>query len=130
MPATWGRTRSSSWARWAPAGTRPWPTCSCPPPKPLPAVHIRLLDGSQEVFLLRCGESAEVTGSPGDTVSLIPLGGDAQGVTTSGLEYPLTGETLAFGATRGVSNVLLGESATVHLESGLLLCVVIHGRRR
>ena len=91
------------------------------------SVRIRLLDGPQEVFLLRRGETAEVTGSPGDTVSLIPIGGDAQGVTTSGLEYPLKGETLAFGATRGVSNVLLEESATVHLQGGLLLCVVIHG---
>jgi thiamine pyrophosphokinase len=89
--------------------------------------HIRLLDGAQEVFLLRSGESSEVTGSPGDTVSLIPLCGDAQGVTTDGLEYPLTAETLIFGATRGVSNVLLGKIASVNLESGLLLCVVIHG---
>jgi thiamine pyrophosphokinase len=91
------------------------------------SVRIRLLDGPQEVFLLRRGETAEVTGSPGDTVSLIPLGGDAQGVMTIGLEYPLSGETLAFGATRGVSNVLLGESATIHLQGGLLLCVIIHG---
>ena len=91
------------------------------------AAHIRLLDGAQEVFLLRAGESAVITGSPGDTVSLIPIGGDAQGVTTGGLEYPLVGETLVFGATRGVSNVLLEESATVHLQGGLLLCVVIHG---
>jgi thiamine pyrophosphokinase len=90
------------------------------------AAHIRLLDGAQEVFLLRAGESAGVRGSPGDTVSLIPLGGDARGVTTVGLEYPLNSETLIFGATRGVSNLLLGESASVRLADGLLLCVVIH----
>jgi thiamine pyrophosphokinase len=89
--------------------------------------HIRLLDGSQEVFLLRQGESTQVAGTPGDTVSLIPLGGDALGVTTGGLEYPLRGETLLFGATRGVSNVLLGRAADIRLEGGLLLCVVIHG---
>lgn len=91
------------------------------------AVHIRLLDGPQQVFLLRAGESAEVRGNPGDTVSLIPLGGDSRGVTTIGLEYPLNGEVLLFGTTRGVSNVLLGESGSIHLEFGLLLCVVIHG---
>ena len=98
-----------------------------PAAEALAGVHIRLLDGSQEVFLLRGGESAAITGSPGDTVSLIPLGGDALGVTTAGLEYPLNGESLAFGATRGVSNLLLGETAKVHLQGGLLLCVVIHG---
>ncbi len=88
--------------------------------------HIRLLDGAQEVFLLRAGETVAVRGSTGDTVSLIPLGGDARDVTTAGLEYPLNGETLVFGATRGVSNLLLGESASVSLAEGLLLCVVIH----
>jgi thiamine pyrophosphokinase len=98
-----------------------------PAAKEFTGVHIRLLDGAQEVFLLRGGESAEVGGIPGDTVSLIPLGGDARGVTTTGLEYPLTSEILVFGATRGVSNVLMGESGSVRLERGLLLCVVIHG---
>ena len=98
-----------------------------PAAKEFASVHIRLLDGAQEVFLLRGGESAQVRGSPGDTVSLIPLGGDAQGVRTSGLEYPLAGDTLVFGATRGVSNVLMGETAAIQLERGLLLCVVIHG---
>jgi thiamine pyrophosphokinase len=91
------------------------------------SAHIRLLDGAQEVFLLRAGEMVEVRGNPGDTVSLVPLGGDAHGVTTAGLEYPLSSETLLFGATRGVSNLLLGESASVYLAKGLLLCVVIHG---
>ena len=75
---------------------------------------------------MRAGGSAEVRGRSGDTVSLIPLVGDALGVRTTGLEYPLSGETLVFGATRGVSNLLLGETALVSLESGLLLCVVIH----
>lgn len=98
-----------------------------PAAKEFTGVNIRLLDGAQEVFLLRGGESAQVAGIPGDTVSLIPLGGDALGVRAGGLEYPLNGETLLFGATRGVSNLLLGESASVSLAEGLLLCVVIHG---
>jgi thiamine pyrophosphokinase len=91
------------------------------------AVHIRLLDGTQEVFLMRQGESAQVIGVPGDTVSLIPIGGDAHGVTTDGLEYPLNREALIFGATRGVSNVLIKNLATIQLQAGMLLCVVIHG---
>jgi thiamine pyrophosphokinase len=89
-------------------------------------VHIRLLDSAQEVMLVRNGRETHVAGNPGDTVSLIPLGGDALGVRTFGLEYPLHGETLYFGATRGISNVLLEETASVYLEEGILLCVVIH----
>ncbi len=87
---------------------------------------ITLLDGRQEIRLLKGGDALEVHGSPGDTLSLIPVSGDALGVTTEGLEYPLKGETLSFGGTRGISNVLLHGSAIIHLDQGLLLCVVIH----
>lgn len=89
-------------------------------------VCIRLLDGFQEIALLRPGQVHTLSGQAGDTVSLIPLGGDARGVTTQGLEYPLADGTLYFGATRGISNVLLGVEATVQLEVGLLLCAMIH----
>lgn len=88
--------------------------------------NIVLVDGPQEIRLLRGGETLKVQGLPGDTLSLIPLGGDALGITTGQLEYPLEHETLFFGATRGVSNVFTGETASIQLEDGLLLCVVIH----
>jgi len=92
-------------------------------------VCIRLLDGPQEIALLRAGEAHTLSGQPGDTVSLVPLGGHAYGITTTGLEYPLTDGTLFFGATRGISNVLLGSQATVRLDDGLLLCTIIHQDR-
>ena len=88
---------------------------------------MRLLDGRQELRLLRGGGSLELHGSPGDVVSLIPLNEAARGITTRGLEYPLTNENLLLGATRGVSNVLLGEQARIHLRQGLILCVILHG---
>jgi thiamine pyrophosphokinase len=92
----------------------------------LAGMTIRLADGFQEIMPLRGPGQLVLQGQPGDTVSLIPLGGDAYGVSTDQLEYPLFGETLYFGATRGLSNVLLGEIAEVRLREGLLLCVVIH----
>lgn len=92
----------------------------------LEAARLRLVDGRQEVSLLRAGSELEITGSPGDTVSLIPIGGDAGGVTTHGLEYALEEGRLPFGATLGVSNVLTSQAARVSLRQGMLLCVVIH----
>jgi len=62
-------------------------------------------------------------GRVGDTVSLIPLGGDAFGVTTDGLRYPLDGEQLELGRTRGVSNVRTEPIARVTLEMGQLLVI-------
>jgi thiamine pyrophosphokinase len=74
-------------------------------------VRLRLLDGTQQIYLVR--GTTVIEGQPGDTVSLVPLSGDAHGVTTTGLEYPLADGTLPFGGTLGISNVLLGAEATV-----------------
>jgi thiamine pyrophosphokinase len=89
-------------------------------------LNIQLIDGNQEMTLIRADQTLELTGRPGDTLSLIPLSGDAKGITTQGLEYSLSGETLPFGSTRGVSNVFLSEYASITLDTGMLLCVLIH----
>jgi thiamine pyrophosphokinase len=56
-------------------------------------------------------------------VTLLPVGGDALGVTTAGLRYPLAGEPLALGRARGLSNVVEGPRATVALTGGTLLII-------
>jgi len=81
--------------------------------------RLRLIDARTGVATLT------IRASVGDTVSLIPFGGDAIGVRTDGLEYPLCDESLAIGPARGVSNVMLGNEATVSLRAGMLLCVVM-----
>jgi thiamine pyrophosphokinase len=91
----------------------------------LASARISLIDGLQEIRLVRPAETLFVQGLPGDTVSLIPLNANADGVSTRGLEYPLLDEILAFGATRGVSNVLVGNAAEISLQAGLLLCILI-----
>ncbi len=85
----------------------------------LDGVDVRLFDDRHEVFSAR-GE-ALVVGRPGDLVSLLPLTPRVEGVRTEGLAYPLHGETLFQGATRGVSNELLGERARVIHDEGRLL---------
>jgi thiamine pyrophosphokinase len=87
-------------------------------------VDVRVVEGAQEAFLIR--DEALIEGQRGDTVSLIPLSGDATGITTSGLEWPLNDDELRLGATRGVSNVLTDEQASVCVRQGVLLCVVTH----
>ena len=92
----------------------------------LAGCRVRILDGMQEISLVRAGETRRFEGNAGDLLSLIPLRTDAQNVRVTGLEYPLSGETLYFGATRGISNVFHDQTATVFLENGLLLCLVQH----
>jgi len=57
-------------------------------------------------------------------LSVFPFGGPAEGVTLSGLKFPLDRYTLTNGApTLGVSNEFLGAPATVSVEKGCLLLV-------
>ena len=69
----------------------------------------------------------DLDGEPGDYISLQPWGGDATGVTTEGLRYPLRDEPLRMGPSRGLSNELLGRHGRVSCRAGQLL--VIHTRR-
>ena len=54
---------------------------------------------------------------------LLPVHGPALGVVTGGLLYPLAGEDLQPGSTRGVSNELAATHAVVRIGSGVLLAV-------
>jgi thiamine pyrophosphokinase len=86
---------------------------------------IRLDDGVEEVLF--CRDQVEVLGRSGDILSLIPWSGAVQGVQTQGLRWSLDRETLYPEKTRGVSNEMLGDSASISIGSGLLL--IVHRRQ-
>jgi thiamine pyrophosphokinase len=75
---------------------------------------------------IESGAHLELEGAKGDLLSLLPVGGDAAGVTTRGLAYPLRDETLYLGQGRGMSNVFKSGTAGIRLRRGLLL--VVHTR--
>jgi thiamine pyrophosphokinase len=77
--------------------------------------------GTSRITVVR--ERAALDGAVGDLVSLLAVGGRATGVRTEGLAYPLRGEPLDPGSTRGVSNVFSEARASVSLEDGTLLAV-------
>lgn len=85
------------------------------------ALDIRLDDGVEEILLIR--DRAEIRGQPGDIVSLIPWLGHVTEVQTTDLRWPLRRETLHHDKTRGISNEMTGETASVEIGSGLLLLV-------
>jgi len=59
----------------------------------------------------------------GSTVTILPVG-DATGVTTSGLQWPLVRSDLPRGTTRGLSNVATATAVSVSVETGALLVIV------
>jgi thiamine pyrophosphokinase len=95
----------------------------------LAATPATIVDGRSRIGLIRApGPDGSpvvrrLVGRPGDLVSLLPLGADAEGVTTTGLAYPLVNEPLLVGRTRGLSNVRDADVSTVTVGRGSLLVV-------
>jgi thiamine pyrophosphokinase len=87
----------------------------------LAAATVEAWIGPAHVWVVR--DHLAFAGPPGMLVSLVPAHGPARGVTTTGLRYPLHGEDLDPGTTRGISNELAGPDATVELERGVLLVI-------
>lgn len=78
--------------------------------------------GSADLHVVR-GERS-FTWPRGATVSLLPVAGEATGVRTRGLRWPLDDESLPAGSTRGVSNVVDAERQHVAVRSGCLLAIL------
>jgi len=90
----------------------------------LAGLDVRATRGSTIARTVRGGRGTlALGGAVGDLVSLLPVGGDAAGVSTNGLRWPLDRETLAIGRSRGLSNVVDAAPASVSLESGVLLVI-------
>ncbi len=91
-------------------------------------LEISALVGEAFVTVIQSDRApTELHDEPGALLTLVPVGGDALGVTTNGLQYPLHDEDLHVGTTRGVSNVFEVDIATVAVRDGVLLAVQPHG---
>jgi thiamine pyrophosphokinase len=84
-------------------------------------VELDALLGPASVHVVR--RERVLAGTPGETISLFALHGPATGVVTEGLVYPLRGETLGAGTSRGVSNVFAASGGRIALETGVILAV-------
>lgn len=84
-------------------------------------IDVQALVGNHWLTVVR--DSRALTGSVGSTVTLLPIGGPAIGVSTNGLEYPLNAETLPAGSPRGMSNLFSAPLAVVDVQSGVLFAL-------
>ena len=87
------------------------------------SVRLTLIDGHQKALLLRGPERVTISGRPGSTVSLIPLSPIVEQVTLTGVNWPLTDETLVFGSTFTISNTLTDYQASIRIGRGQVLLV-------
>jgi thiamine pyrophosphokinase len=94
-------------------------------------VALEAFTSTAYVAVVRGGDPPlTIRGEPGSIVSLFSVGGPARGIATTSLRYPLRDEELPSGTSRGVSNELDAEEATVELKSGALLVVQPFGGAR
>lgn len=64
-----------------------------------------------------------LTGEAGNLVSIMPFSEVATGVITTGLAYKIDGGSLKLGDAYGVSNYMLGNEASISIESGAVLVI-------
>lgn len=64
-------------------------------------------------------------GKIGQTISIIPIGGNVKGVTLEGLEYPLIDHSIDMGSSLGISNKFKGERAVISVKEGTILVVKV-----
>jgi len=88
-------------------------------------LDVSLDDGIEHIFVVK--QKTLIKGQVGDTVSLLPWGGPAEHVSTSGLRWPLNNAHLELYESRTISNEMLSDQAEIRIGSGLLLG--IHTRR-
>jgi len=84
-------------------------------------IRLEARRGALRIRALRGRGSLALDGPLGSVVTLLPVGGDAEGVRTEGLRFPLDGETLYLGRTRGLSNEISEAPARVSLQKGTVL---------
>jgi thiamine pyrophosphokinase len=92
----------------------------------LDAVAVALVGSGSRISRIGTADGpgeAVITGRGGDFVSLFPLDVAVEGVSTEGLRFPLRGEVLQLGPSRGLSNELLGATGRVTCTRGRLLVV-------
>jgi thiamine pyrophosphokinase len=83
--------------------------------------HVELVTEFQRAWLIK--DTAIIEGEAGDTISLVPLGGEVVVGKTSGLRWPLENERLTVGPARGLSNEMTDAEARIVVEQGTLLCI-------
>ena len=84
-----------------------------------PAIKIKVIEGKKEIFILN--KEIVINGKIGDEISIIPVGEKLEDILTDGLEYQLNNESLLFGSTRGISNVMNKKLVKIKASAGIAM---------
>jgi thiamine pyrophosphokinase len=82
-----------------------------------------IADAQNEAYMLISGEM-RLTRRAGYYISVFPFEGEALGVTSTGLKYPLENTRLDCGFPLGVSNEFAADEAVISVKKGAVLIIL------
>lgn len=80
-----------------------------------------ILSETADVYI--CKDNLSISGKKGDTISIVPLSTDIEGITLKGFKYPLNNASFNFGDVFGTCNELLDEKAYIEIKKGCLAVI-------
>lgn len=86
-------------------------------------VQATIYAGTNRLRLLQGPAKVTIQKNDYHYISLLPISKQVSGIYTRGLQYTLHNGTLTRGLTRGISNELAAEKASIQLESGMVLLI-------
>lgn len=85
-------------------------------------IKSRILTSEEEILIIK-NEKINLKGKKGDTISVIPIEGEAKGVTLENLEYPLNDVKIGYLSSLGISNIMLDNECTIKIKDGSALII-------
>lgn len=82
----------------------------------------KIVDEKNTVLLLT--DSVKLKKVDGAFVSLVPISENLEGITNTGLMYPLNDFSIPFGSTRGISNEFASDTAEISIKKGQALVII------
>lgn len=86
-------------------------------------VNIQLVDTHNRIRMIEKECILLKSEQFGDFVSLLPICGDAKGVTLRGMKYPLTDAIIPSFSSLGISNEIVEQTARICIKEGVLLLI-------
>lgn len=79
----------------------------------------KIVDDNNEIHLLV--DKFEIAGKPGEYLSVIPLTSSIEGLTITGVDFPLEDHELPMGSSLGISNRFKGGTAQISIKNGMAI---------
>lgn len=86
-------------------------------------VSIELIDKHNRIRMIQDSVEIRKDEQFGDYISILPVNGDAKGVTLEGMKYPLQDADVKSFSSLGVSNEITAEKARISVKEGILLVI-------